>query len=364
MKVKEIINYLESIAPLSFQEHYDNAGLLTGSPEKHIDKVLITLDVTEEVMDEAVKGGFDMIIAHHPVIFDGLKKINGKNLVERVIIKAIKHDIILYAAHTNLDSVFNGVNAKLGEKLGLKNLKFLKTKNSGLKKLAVFCPVDHAEKVRNALFDAGAGHIGNYDSCSYNTYGEGSFRALQGANPFVGEVGAIHFEKEIKIETVVPDFILNKVLQAMLAVHPYEEVAFDIYPLENSNPSAGEGMIGELMEETYLEDYLKKIKKVLNVAALKYNAKGNKKVKKIAFCGGSGSFLIHQAAAAGADVFITADVKYHDFFEYSDQMVIVDAGHYETEQFTKELLYELLTEKFPTFAVRISKINTNPIKVL
>ncbi len=365
MKVKEITSFMESIAPLSLQESYDNAGLLVGSPDDEVNKVLITLDVTEAVMEEAVQGDFDMILAHHPVIFGGLKKINGKNLVERVVIQAIKNDIVLYAAHTNLDSVENGVSGVLGKRLGLNNLKVLKPAASSLKKLVVFCPVSHAGKVREVMFEAGAGHIGNYDSCSYNTEGEGTFRALEGSDPFVGEVGSVHFEKEIKIETIVPDYLLNHVLQAMFAVHPYEEVAYDIYPLDNENPKTGFGMLGELAEPIKLMDYLKTVNQVLGAGVLKHNAVNEDiEVKRVAVCGGSGSFLIHNAAAAGADIFITADIKYHDFFEHLGKMVLVDAGHYETEQFTKELLYELLTEKFPTFAVRISKTNTNPIKVL
>lgn len=364
MKIKDIISEIELYAPLSVQESYDNSGLLTGSAESEVNKALITLDVTEAVVDEAIKENCEIIIAHHPVIFKGLKKITGDNFVERVLIKAIKNDIAIYAVHTNLDGMINGVNAKLGEKLGLINLKILKPGNSNLKKVVVFCPESHAVNVRKVMFDAGAGHIGNYDSCSFNTVGEGTFKALEGTNPYVGEQGKLHFEKEVKIETVVPDYKLNRVISAMLSVHPYEEVAYDIYSLDNVHVQTGAGMIGELNEEVSLFEFLKNLKKVLNADVIKHNSINDKPVKTVAFCGGSGAFLIGDAAKAGADVFITADIKYHDFFEYMEKMTIVDAGHYETEQFTKELLYELLKEKFPTFAVQISKINTNPVKVL
>jgi len=364
MKIKDVTSFLEQLAPLGLQESYDNAGLLVGHPEKEVGKILITLDVTEQVMQEAVQGGFDLIVAHHPIIFKGLKKLNGKNLVERVVIQAIKEDIALYAIHTNLDNMLHGVNAKLGQKLGLKNLRILQSSSSSLKKVVVFVPSDYAEQVRLAMFASGAGHIGNYDSCSFNVGGEGTFRALNGAHPFVGEKGKLHVENEVRIETIVPDFKLNEVLDAMLKVHPYEEVAYDVYPLDNISELTGAGMIGMLEQEMDAEAFLRMVKERLQVKMLKFNKLIDRPVKKVAYCGGSGAFLIDRAAAAGADVFITADVKYHDYFEHEGSMTIVDAGHYETEQFTKELLYERLTEKFPTFAIQISKINTNPVEVL
>jgi dinuclear metal center YbgI/SA1388 family protein len=364
VKIKEVVKVLEEKAPLSLQESYDNSGLLTGSYNDDVSSILITLDVTNEVIDEAIENGFNMIISHHPVIFKGLKKITGGNLTEDLIIKAIKNDIALYGIHTNIDSIITGVNAKLGEKLKLSNLKILKPGGVKLKKVVVFCPVDYAEKVRQEMFNAGAGDIGNYDSCSFNTTGEGTFRANEGANPFVGDIGEIRFEKEIRVETVVPDFKLNEVINAMISVHPYEEVAYDIYSVDNEFNKVGAGMVGEINEEINVVDYLKYVKEVLNANVLRFNKPVERPLKKIAFCGGSGSFLINDAVKAGADIYITADIKYHDFFEHLGKMTLVDAGHYETEQFTKELLYEIITEKFPTFAVRISEINTNPVTVL
>jgi len=364
MKLSKIASYLEEMAPLRLQENYDNSGLLIGNSQSEIGKALITLDVTNEVIDEAISHNCNLIIAHHPIIFKGLKKLRGDNLVEQVTIKAIKNDIAIYAIHTNLDNVLNGVNSILADKLGIKNTRILSPSGSKLYKLVCFCPEQHAETVRSAMFASGAGHIGNYDNCSFNASGEGSFRALEGSKPFVGEKGKTHFEPEIKIETIVPEFKLRQVIKAMNEAHPYEEVAYDIYQLENLSMLTGAGMIGELEEETPIGDFLKKVKKVLNAEFIRHNKPVDKKVKEIALCGGSGSFLIDTAAAQKADVFITGDIKYHEFFEHQGKMTIVDAGHFETEQFTKELIHSFLKEKFPTFATRISETKTNPVSFL
>ncbi len=364
MILKQLTSFLEEFAPLSMQESYDNAGLLIGNPNQNIESALITLDVTDEVLDEAIANNHRLIIAHHPLIFRGLKRLTGSSLTEKLVVKAVKNDLAIYAIHTNLDNMAYGVNAKLAEKLFLTNLQILQPGGSELKKVVVFCPEQHAEAVRDKMFEAGAGHIGNYDNCSYNTLGEGTFRAGKGANPFVGAVGKMHVEKEVKVETVVPAFKLNRVIKAMLSAHPYEEVAYDVYTLDNTTPLTGAGMIGELTEPLPVADYLKKIKKSLKAQAIKFNHPIDRPVKKVAFCGGSGSFLIHQAYRAGADLFISADIKYHDFFEHLNEMTIVDAGHYETEQFTKELLYEIITEKFTNFALQISETVTNPVTFL
>jgi dinuclear metal center YbgI/SA1388 family protein len=364
MILKQLISFLEEFAPLSMQESYDNAGLLIGNPRQEIESALITLDVTDEVLDEAIANGHKLIIAHHPLIFKSLKKITGNSLTEKLVIKAIKNDVAIYAIHTNLDNMYHGVNARLGEKLNLTNLQILQPGGSNLKKVAVYCPLSYADAVRNKMFEAGAGYIGNYDNCSYNTTGEGTFRAKKGTHPFVGEIGKTHFEEEVKIETVVSSLILPQVIKAMQSAHPYEEVAYDIFQLENGQTNTGAGMIGELEKEMPLTEYLKQVKKTLNAQAIKFNRPINRKVKKVAFCGGSGSFLIHQAYHAGADLFITADIKYHDFFEYLGEMTLVDAGHYETEQFTKELLYEIIKENFTNFALQISETTTNPVTFL
>jgi dinuclear metal center YbgI/SA1388 family protein len=364
MKVSEITSHLESIAPLSYQETYDNSGLICGSYEKEISGILISLDCTEEVLDEAIKKNCNLIISHHPIIFSVIKKLNVKNYVERTIIKAIKNDIAIYAIHTNLDNVHRGVNAKICEKLGLIHAKVLSPKTGLLKKLVTFCPAEHADKVRTALFDAGAGHIGNYDSCSYNASGTGTFRGSSDTNPFAGKANELHFEPEVKIESIFPVHIQNKLIEALLVNHPYEEVAYDIIPLDNQFSRVGSGMIGEFTPETDEIDFLQRIKLQMNANYLRHSDLLKKKVRKVAVCGGSGSFLLSEAIVQKADMFITADFKYHQFFDADKKIVIVDIGHYESEQFTNDLVFELIKEKFPNFALHLSETDTNPINYL
>lgn len=361
MKIKDITDVLEDFAPLAYQESYDNAGLIIGDPDKEVYSALLCIDITDAVINEAIKKGVQLIIAHHPIIFGGLKKLNGKNLVERCVIKAIKNDIAIYASHTNIDSVSNGVNAKICEKLQLKNCKILQKAQGQLKKLVTFVPVDHADKVREAIFECGAGRIGNYDSCSYNLEGNGTFRALQGTNPFVGEKGKIHFEKEIRFETVFPTTIQSKVLKALVNAHPYEEVAYDIYPLDNTFDKVGMGMIGEFDVAVDTIALFNSMKKLFNVKVIRHTKIHKDKVKKVAVCGGSGSFLLHNAIAAGAEIFISGDFKYHQFFDADNKIIIADIGHFESEQFTLEIFYDLILKKFPKFAVYLTEVNTNPI---
>jgi len=364
MRIKDIVKPLEEIAPVCLQESYDNSGLQIGYPDQEADKVLITLDITDEVVEEAIQKGCKLIISHHPLIFTGLKKITGKNYTERLVSKIIKNDIAVYAAHTNLDNAAQGINEILGKKLGLINLKILHPKKDLLRKLVTFCPTEHAEKVRTALFTAGAGHIGNYDSCSFNTPGTGSFRGLENSNPFTGETGKLHFENEIRIETIYPIYKEQDILKALFSSHPYEEVAYDIYPLNNTFCRVGAGMIGELEREADEIEFLKIIKKTIGAKIIRHSGLTGNKIRKVALCGGSGSFLIPEAVKAGADVYITGDIKYHDFFDAEKKILIADAGHFETEQFAKELIYSILIKNFPTFAVLISEINTNPISYL
>ncbi len=363
MKIEEIIRYLEQLAPLSLQESYDNSGLLIGSPDKEVRRALITLDITQAVLDEAIDEGAGLIIAHHPLIFKGLKRLNGGNLVEDLVIKAIKNDISVYAIHTNLDNVAEGVNLRLAKQLGLINSRIL-APSGKLKKLVVFAPESHADAVREAMLSAGAGHIGQYSHCSFGVHGEGSFKALEGTHPYVGKEGEIHFENEVRLESVAPDYLIDAILKAMLSIHPYEEAAYDIYPLENPGIDVGAGMIGELPAPVPSHDFLLEVKKKLGVKQLRHGLLLDRMVKKVAICGGGGSFLMGKAFASGADAFVSSDFKYHDFFLYQNQMLLVDAGHYETEQFTKDLLFDLLTKKFPNFALQISNYNTNPVSFL
>lgn len=361
MKLKEIVSYFNEFAPFSLQESYDNSGLQVGNPEWEIKAALVCIDVTGEVIDEALENECNLIISHHPLIFNGIKRLTGQSIIERIIEKAIKNDVAILSVHTNFDSVIQGVNSIICDKLGLQNQQVLSPLEGKLLKLAFFVPVDHAEKVRNAVFSAGAGVIGNYDSCSYNLEGKGTFRAGENTDPYVGKKGEIHFEDEIRVETIIPSFLKQKVINKLLSSHPYEEVAYDIYPLENSWNQAGMGMTGEFEEPMEEHDFLNALKSVFNAACVRYTALRNKKIKKVAVCGGSGSFLLSKAISSNSDAFVTGDFKYHQFFEADGKILIADIGHYESEQFTKELFYENLTKKFPKFAVRLSEVNTNPI---
>ena len=362
MKLNEITTYLESIAPLAYQEDYDNAGLIVGSPGQEISQALISLDCTEAVVDEAIHTGCQLIISHHPIVFKGLKKFNGKSYVERVVQKAIQHQIALYAIHTNLDNVAAGVNARICETLGLMNYRILQPKGNLLKKLVTYVPLAQAEAVKDALFKAGAGHIGNYSECSFGVEGQGSFKGGEHTSPYAGRPGQRHYEPEIRVETVYPVNLESKVLMALFLAHPYEEVAYDLYQLTNQHQQAGAGMIGELELPTDEASYLQHIKNKMKATVIRHTALLGRPVKKVAVCGGAGGFLLKQAIVAGADMFITADYKYHEFFDAEDKIVIADTGHFESEQFTQQLLHNLIQNKFANFALRLTEINTNPIK--
>ena len=364
MQLKQITQLIESVAPLEVQESYDNSGLIIGHPEDEISGILITLDLTEDVLDEAIQKKVNLVITHHPILFGGLKKINRKNDIERCVTKAIKNDLAIYAAHTNMDSVFGGVNSKICEKLELQNCRILSPIPNYLKKLVTFVPLDDAQKVREALFEAGAGNIGNYDSCSFNVAGIGSFKGNDQTNPYVGERNQLHQEEEIRIETIFPKHIQSQIIQALLNAHPYEEVAYDIYPLDNEYQQCGIGMIGDLKSPMDEMDFLLKLKKTFGCQVIKHTQLFGKPIQKVAVCGGSGSTYLNKAIAQKADIFISGDFKYHQFFDAGQQIIIADIGHYESEQFTKEVFYELLTKKFPKFAIHLSDISTNPISYL
>jgi dinuclear metal center YbgI/SA1388 family protein len=361
MKIKEITNYLESVAPLHYQESYDNAGLLVGDANREIDAVLITLDCTEEVVEEAIENNCNLIIAHHPIIFSGLKKITGQNYVERTIIKAIKNDIAIYAIHTNLDNIKTGVSAKIAEILGVENCKILSPKKDLLRQLAVYCPVSDTEKVKEALFQAGAGDIGNYDECSFSAKGEGTFRANEGCDPHIGNIGERHTEKEEKIEVIFPKYKENTIISALKQAHPYEQVAYQIYILDNIYENVGAGIVGELAQKVDTNRFLEMLKTKMQTDCIRHTKLVKNQIKTVAICGGSGSFLLSNAICEKADIFITADFKYHEFFDGENDIIIADIGHFESEQFTKDLIYDLLSKKFSKFAVRLSKVNTNPI---
>jgi dinuclear metal center YbgI/SA1388 family protein len=361
MLIHEITDYLEGIAPVSYQEGYDNAGLITGSASWECSGVIISLDTTEAIIREAVTKNCNLIIAHHPIIFSEIKKINGKNYVEKAIITAIKNDIAIYAIHTNLDNVKNGVNGKIAELLGLINTSVLQSKPGVLKKLFTFVPLTHAETVRNALFLAGGGEISNYSECSFSVEGESTFKAGAGTHPFAGQQGARHLEQELKLEIIFPGPFETRLVKALLVAHPYEEAAYDIVQLSNSHPSVGSGVIGELPESMQEVQFLRLLTDRFGLSVVRHSPLTGRPVKRIACCGGAGSFLINNALSSSADFFITADMKYHEFFDANDRMVIADIGHYESEQFTIDLLYEILKGKFSSFALLKTEVNSNPV---
>jgi len=363
-KIKDVTTYLESIAPRSFQESYDNSGLLTGDSDWDIKGVLVTLDCTEAVVAEAINQNCNLIVAHHPILFKGIKKLTGQNYVERTIIKAIKNDVAIYAIHTNLDNVYGGVNKKIGEKIGLKNLKVLAPKKGTLSKLVTFIPTEKSEVVLQALHQAGAGNIGQYENCSFRVEGSGTFTPKEGSSPYLGKPNEFTKVKEIRVELIFPNHIESKIVNALKESHPYEEVAFYITRLENDNQEVGAGMIGELEIEVEPLVFLERLKISMQTKLVRYTTPPAKKVKKIAVCGGSGSFLLPQAIAEKADVYVSADFKYHEFFDSDEKIMIADIGHFESEQFTKELLEEVIREKFNTFAIIFSKTKTNPISYL
>ena len=364
MIVQDVINHLEELAPLTYAEDFDNVGLLIGDKNNTVSGVLVTLDTLETVVDEAIENNCNLIVSFHPIIFSGLKKITGKNYVERVVLKAIKNDIAIYSMHTALDNATNGVNNMICEKLNLTNRKILIPQANTIKKLTTYVPKSEAEILRNALFRVGAGHIGNYSNCSFNAEGMGTFKANENSNPTKGQKGETHFEEEVQVSMVFEKHLEQKVLNTLFKTHSYEEVAFEVTTLENTNQTIGMGMIGELQNGVDEMSFLNTLKKTFNSQVVRYSSILNKPIKKIAVLGGSGSFAINSAIASGADVLITSDLKYHDFYKAENKIILADIGHYESEQYTKNLLVAYLTKKITNFAIILSKINTNPIKYL
>lgn len=364
MRIKEIISYLEQKVPKSLKEDFDNVGLLVGDSNNECSGVLITLDVTQEVLDEAILKKCNLIISHHPLIFGGLKSVTNDNPTGQIVIKSIQHKIAIYAMHTNLDNVSFGVSKILADKLGLQNTTVLSPFEKGLKKLVAFCPKGYAEEVRKALFDAGAGHIGNYDSCSYSTDGFGTFRALENTNPFVGQKGELHTEPESRIEVVYEAYQESDVIKALISAHPYEEVAYDCYTITNKGGKAGLGIVGELANEVSFEEFALRLKEILKIPSIRHSKELGKPIKKVALCGGAGSSFIRNAICSNADVYLTGDLKYHDFQSAEDKLILIDGGHYETEQFAKEIIHSIISEKFTNFALFISEHTTNYTRYL
>ena len=361
MTVREIANYLEMIAPLTTQETYDNSGLIVGSGNEEVSNILVSLDCTEKIIEEAEKKNCELIIAHHPIIFGGLKKLNGKNYVERTVIKAIKAGIAIYAIHTNLDNYLKGVNFEIANRLGLSKLKVLRAKANNLNKLVFYVPSESKSDILDSLYAAGAGRMGNYEECSFSNKGEGTFKPLDGSMPFEGEIGKKEYVNEERVEVLFSNHLKENLIKKLREAHPYEEVAFEIYALENKDPYLGSGMIGELSSEISTIEFLKMLKSTFKCGVIRHTKLISSNVKTIAFCGGSGSFLLNDAIRANADIYITGDFKYHEFFDADDQIIIADIGHYESEQFTSERIKTILTEKFSNFAVHLTEVYTNPI---
>lgn len=363
IKIQDIIELIEQIAPPCLQESYDNSGIMVGEKNTLCTGIVLALDCTLQVMQTAIKEKKNFILTHHPLIFKGLKRITQQTEIEQMIAIAIKHDITIYAAHTNLDNTLRyGVNKEIAQRIGLSDIKPLLPMPQIMSKIVVFVPQSHIEKMHQAMSKAGAGNIGNYDSCSFQSQGTGTFRALENANPFVGEKMKLHKEPEIKIEMICPQWQLQTVVQSMLSVHPYEEVAYDIIPLKNTYNDYGSGAIGILEKEMNEQDFLKHLKKVFHVSVIKHTSYCNKAIRRVALCGGAGVFLLPQAIQQKADILITGDVKYHDFFlPTSQSLILADIGHWESEQFTVDIFYHLIINKFPKFATHITKENTNPV---
>jgi len=366
MQIREITQFLESIAPSSYQESYDNAGLITGQPDMEFKGSVCCLDSTEDVIDEAISKGANLVIAHHPIIFKGLKRLNGKNYVERAIIKALKHDIAIYAIHTNLDNVRGGVNDRIADQLGLerKGRNILMPKRHLLTKLEVYVPTAQLKDVQTALWAAGAGGIGHYENCSFNSTGKGTYKPIEGANPHVGTIGEQEEDYEEKLEVIFPSHLIGRVVSAMLAAHLYEQPAYQLISLENSNQDIGSGIVGDLSSAIPTHEFLNMVKERMNAGAVKHTRICHDSIEKVALMGGSGVFGLNAAIASGAQVYITSDVKYHEYFDADGKIILIDIGHYESEQYTQQLLKELLDEKFPNFAHLLTGVKTNPVNYL
>ncbi len=364
MRIKEIIQLIEQIAPIPLQEDYDNSGVQTGDVNRESTGALLAIDVTENVIEEAISLGCNLVITHHPLAFRPFKSLTGKTYIERCMIQAIKNDIVIYSAHTNLDNAQGGVNFKIAEMLELQNVKILQPKQNSLLKFVTTVPLQYADSVRNALFNAGAGHIGNYDSCSFNLTGEGTFRAGKNANPHVGEIDELHIESEVRVETVIPVMKKAEVLRALLAVHPYEEPVYDLYPIENEWAQNGSGVVGVLPEPLPEQEFLYMLKDIFNLPTISHSKIQGKDIHDVALCGGAGAFLIPRAISYGADAFVTGEAKYNDFYDVEGRILLTVVGHYESEICTKDIFFDVISEKYPNFALHKSAFDSNPVKYL
>ena len=371
MKIKEVIALLEEMAPLAYAEDFDNVGLLVGNQDLDVTGILVCHDALESVIDEANAKKCNLVVCFHPILFSGMKKITGKNYVERSIIKAIKTDIAIYAVHTALDNHPDGVNKIVADALGLINTKILIPKQNSIRKLVTYSPPENADKLRKALFNLGAGSLGNYENCSFNSKGIGTYMGTKNSNPVIGERFEYIETEEIKIEVAFEKHLESKIVKILFENHIYEEVAYEIYDLKNKNQNVGLGMIGELPDAMEEKDFLTTVKETMQCGSIRHSAFLKKPIKKVAVLGGSGSFAIQNAIQAGADLFLTSDLKYHQFYEAENQIVLADIGHFESERYTKNYIVDFLRKKILNFApvpnsigIVLSEENTNPVKYL
>ncbi|MEG1409914.1 MAG: Nif3-like dinuclear metal center hexameric protein [Terrisporobacter sp.] len=365
MKLNDLIKKIENKYPLNLAYDWDNVGLLVGDFDAEVKKILVSLEANENVIEEAIKNNVDLIVTHHPFIFRKLNKINTRDLKGKLIHKLIKNDIALYSMHTNFDIAFDGLNDYFMEIMGFENTKVLDITNSEvLHKIAVYVPLTHELVIREALGDVGAGHIGNYSHCTFNTPGVGTFRPEENANPFIGKIRETEEVKEVKIETIVPQSILQKTIDKMIKAHPYEEVAYDVYKLENKGNSVGLGRYTTLNQVMDLQSLCEKIKLKLNMDHIRVVGELNTKIKKVAVVTGAGSDMVSLAKSKNCNVIITGDVKYHEAQDALDMgMCIIDCGHFDTEDIFKDVIKRFL-DTFESVEIVKSEVNLNPFKII
>ena len=363
MTIKDVTTFLEQKFPLYLQEDFDNCGVQCGDVRQEISGAMVCFEMSEQVIDEAIDKGCNLVISHHPLMLKrGICKIVPTDRVGAMICKALAHNMVLYSMHTNIDSGEGGGNDAFAEKLRLRNVKVLEPHKGMYRKLVVFVPKENAETLKSALFAVGCGVQGNYDSCGYTLHGQGQFRPLEGANPHIGEENHLEHVDEERVEMIYPTGLQRAVVQAIYDNHPYEEPAFDLLPLENESRTIGLGRIGELPKELPVSDFLGYLKDNLGFIHCRYCGDETKMIRKVAVCGGGGSSFIDLAIASGADAYVSGDFKYHDFFKSYQKTLLVDIGHYEGEFFIKNIIFNLLNEKFSTFATLISKMESLEVK--
>ena len=362
MIVKDVIDHLDEFAPLCYAEEFDNVGLIIGDYNQKVKGILVTLDSTEIVVEEAIKKKCNLIISFHPIIFNDLKSITKKNYVDRVIHKAIKNDIAIVAIHTALDNSIIGVNSTICKRLKIKDSKILIPKEKTIKKLTTYIPYKNVERLKSEIFKIGGGSIGKYENCSFSYEGMGSFKGNEQSSPKIGEKLKFTEVKEICVNITFLKHLEQRIINVLKDNHPYEEIAYEIITLDNYNQNIGMGMIGNLDKPMQENNFISFVKKQMKSSSIKHSKRLGKKIQKVAVLGGSGSFGIENAINSGADAYVTSDLKYHDYFRAEDKLLLLDIGHYESEQFTKKLMFDFLTKKIPNFAIVLSKTNTNPIK--